>query len=162
MDRMNPNPLERQFSSPRDMLDKARRDLGRLKDATFTGDKIGAGDAMVDACLTLYSVKDWIAAKYPDKKKTAETFIHQSEAILRCRDIGTAAKHAGIDPQSRSFKQSPVETIEMSHTAVAFAGSAEPMPVLKVRLLKSGVIAPDVIREAIADCERFLASAGIP
>jgi hypothetical protein len=47
---------------PRQLLEKAKGDLLRLDSATFAGDEIACTDAVLDASVAVYHVKDWIGA----------------------------------------------------------------------------------------------------
>ena len=157
---MNPSPLERQFSSPRDLLKKARRDLGRLRSAEEGRDAIASFDAMIDACASVSHVKDWIVALHSDRKSAAEKCAHESKWILLCRDVCTAAKHFGLRLEHPTFQRSPPAFQEMDHSAVA--GAFGGLPLLKVRTEDDDYYGPEVVSNAIADWERFLTSAKIP
>jgi hypothetical protein len=155
---MNPRPLDRQFSSPRDLLDKARRDLERLRAAE--GNETASRDAMIDACASVYHIKDWIVAMHPDRKDDAERYAHESKWILLCRDICTAAKHVGLRLEAPTFRRSPPAVRGMDHSAVA--GAFGGLLLLKVRTEDDDYYGPEVVGNAIADWDSFMRDRKIP
>ena len=151
----NPRPLASLFSSPRQLLDKARRDLARLEAAIDERDETAVTDAMIDACSSVYHIKDWVAAMHPDRKREAEAFVHASSKwISLCRDICIAGKHFEIN----RGPMPAVSGTDNSSAAGAFGG----LPLMTICTKDGDHYAPKVVHKAIDDWERFLAEARIP
>jgi hypothetical protein len=147
----NPRPLARLFSSPRQLLEKAERDLARIEDATWKSDLTAARDAMMDACIAVYHVNDWIRVLHPEQEKAAEQCWRESEAIPMCRDICNAAKHFELRLDHGSGLAA--QAADHSIGAPVFAG----LPVLKIRSTQYGDHrANEVVRMAIKAWKNFL------
>jgi hypothetical protein len=154
---MNPRPLGPLFSSPRQLLEKAHRDLERLERATSACDEVGCCDAMLDASLSVYHVKDWIGVMHPESKDAAEKYAHGSAWILLCRDICHASKHVSLRLKDRTDQVSPQNADYVDYTTSASVGTFAGLPVLKVFSAQHGDhYAPNVIRGAIEDWKNFL------
>jgi hypothetical protein len=153
----NPRPLARLFSSPRELLAKATRDLDRLETAAWNSDLTGCRDAMIDACVAVYHVNDWIRELHPDQANAAKRCMDESDSILMCRDICNADKHfeLRLDQHSGHAAQALDHSISATPT---FAG----LSVLKIRSVQYGDHrANEVVRKAIKAWEDFLDDANI-
>jgi len=116
---MNPRPLEKLFASPYQLLEKAKRDLSRLHDAVFDGDEIRCSDAMLDAAVAVFHVKDWIKAMHSDFRSAPEKFVLESRWISLCRDICHASKHFSLNLERLPYKdsRSSVDRVDQTVTA---------------------------------------------
>jgi hypothetical protein len=156
---MNPRPLDPLVSSPRYLLEKARRDLDRLDNATIARDELAAFDAMIDAAISVYHVKDWIAAAHSGYKVAAETCANESKWILLCRDICHASKHVGLRLDRRPYSETPPVADYVDYTAQPSASVSAWFPLLKVFSAQYGNhYAAEVIRDAIADWDAFISA----
>ncbi|HEV8363880.1 MAG TPA: hypothetical protein VGQ52_10210 [Gemmatimonadaceae bacterium] len=160
---MKPRPLSRLFNSPRQLLDKARRDLVRLEKATFAQDENGRRDAMMDACVSVFHVKDWIGAMCSGYKADAEKHARTSKWISLCRVICHASKHVGLDLDRPPYSIAPPAAEKIDHTISAPVATSVRVPALKVFSARYGDhLATEVIRNAIAEWDSFLAGKNIP
>jgi hypothetical protein len=159
---MKAQPLAPLFGSPRELLAKAARDLGRLDVAIANHDDRAARDAMLDAAISVYHVKDWIAALHPEHKAAAEKRARTSEWIRLCRDICHAGKHFSLDLERPPYLQTPQAVSEVSVTASAVTGLFAGFSMLKV-ITPDGRehYAREALLAAVLDWIRFLDEAKI-
>ena len=176
-------PLSPLFGSPRDLLDKAKRDLERLNDATVKGDVIAGRDALIDACAALYHLLDWMTVLCPGYNVAARDHANASKWIMLCKDICLAGKHFSLDPSHDTYALNAPTADYVDATATvpatgALLGSgtlgypgagcmgAGPLgmrQVLKVHSTTHGDhYAASVVEKAIADWESFFAGRKIP
>jgi len=161
---VNPRPLAPLFVSPRQLLDKARRDLERLENATFAGNEIACRDAMIDACCSVYHANYWIKVMHARCADLAEQHAHGSKWILLCRDICHASKHVGLRLDREPHVTSPQAADRVDRTIGDSVGPYADLPVLKVfsKRSRDHHYASVVIENAIADWEHFLSAHQIP
>ena len=171
---VKPRPLERLFSSPRQLLDKARRDLDRLIAASRAGDETACRAAMMDACVSVYHVKDWIAAMHPGHKVAATKLALESPFIMMCREICHASKHVSLDLDGPAYRTTPMafEKLDQSITNVSLLNTSPiGTHVLNAPFLRTLKVSGrrygehhmvNVIGNAIGWWESFLAEKKIP
>jgi hypothetical protein len=144
-------------------LDKARRDLARLEAATFAQDETGRRDAMMDACVSVFHVKDWIGAMCPGYKAEAENRARASKWISLCRDICHASKHVGLDLERPPYSIVAPSADKVDHTISAPVATSVGVPALKVFSAWHGDhLATEVIDNAISEWDGFLKGKNIP
>lgn len=91
-------PIPFEINSPRDMLQKARRELEVLRAAVSAQDKQQIGDALYNFSVTAYHVKDWLI-KQPGTsytQKDVEDYIKNNQTLSICRDLSNGNKHKKI------------------------------------------------------------------
>ena len=125
-------PLAPLFDSPRNLLEKAKRDLGRLNQATVQGDVTAARDALIDACAAIYHVQDWMAALCAGYNEAARDHANASKWIMLCKDICHAGKHFSLDPSHQTYARNAPSADHVDATAVPSMGAS----------LGSGVLGP--------------------
>jgi hypothetical protein len=152
------------FSSPKHILDKAKRDLKALEDAISMQDKMLIGDSLFNFSVTVTSLKDWLKA-HPSKAFTnqdVENFFEQSAALNSFKDIANAHKHREITryvPATDDVSASamPMHSYAMSlDTPPHFIESSEPR--FKVKIVR-GEARYEIVAlgsQALDECAQFL------
>ena len=150
------------YSSPRDLLEKARRDLVNLEGAAVTQDTTTIGDALFNFAVTAYHVKDWLKlhAAVTYSPQDVENFVQSSAALSSCRDLCNAGKHAEITRYSPSTAD--VSASLNSVAAVVPGGLAT--PIVRVKIIRNDGTRREAVQlatEAISDWERFFDEHGL-
>ncbi len=150
-------PLTFGLSTPRDLLDKAERDLSELETAAVTQDQTMIADALYNFAVTAYHVKDWLKSTPSStySPTDVEDFVRASAALSVCRDLCNAGKHL------RLRYEPTTETVEASVNALP----AEDVPLgwLNTPIYRVKIVHKDGSRheavslalQALADWQRF-------
>ncbi len=150
------------YTSPRDLLEKAYRDLNELDVATMSQDVTEIGDALFNFAVAAFHLKDWLkhhaTASYTAQE--VEDYVQSSVALSACRDICNAGKHAEITRYNPCTKE-----VSASHNSVAsvLPGQLE-STFFRVKIIRedgSRREAVELATEAVADWERFFAKHGL-
>lgn len=150
-------------SSPKDILAKAERDLGRLA-AAEAGEKIEErSDALLDLAVDLTSLKDWLK-KHPLAIFTAtdvENYWQDSVALSSFRDLANAGKHRVITRYTPTtidtLTSAPSTPLTFVETVAEVVGRRIKYPRVKIRCTDgSRHRAVDLGRTAIDECQEFM------
>ena len=154
------------FSSPKDILLKAQRDLKALEDAISKQDRILIGDCLFNFSVTVTSLKDWLKADsfLTPIKKDIENFFEQSIPLNTFRDIANAHKHREITryvPLTHDVTASAMPThayaVSLSNPP-RLIESAEPH--FKLKIVRDNGSRYEVISlgsQALDECSQFIA-----
>lgn len=85
------------FQSPRDLLEKAKRECNRINSAKTHED---FADGVFNFCVTCHSLRDWVKKTVNLKGKDAEDFgskCNSYDYLKYCKDIANGIKHLGLD-----------------------------------------------------------------
>lgn len=152
------------MNSPRDLLEKVRRDLVRLETAASAQVEEQISDALFDFAVAVTSLKDWL------KKQSSSAFTDQdvenhvrgSVALSSFRDIANAGKHRGITRYSPSISEvsaSATAVIIPSPDPVSGARPTAPAkPTFKIKVIRrdgARLEAVQLSKQALADWETF-------
>lgn len=150
------------YSSPKDLMAKAKRDQARLAGAEARGDLESMADALLDVSVTVLSLKDWLK-KHPSSSYSAsdvEAFMLASTALLSLRDVANAGKHRVITHYAPSVTDvdSSVVTVVDPTLGTQF-GQAK-----KVKISRtdgSRQRASDLVQTALGEWEHFMRVHGV-
>jgi hypothetical protein len=168
------------YSSPAQLLEKAKRDGTALVQALTTCEEQEVRDALFNFAVSAYHIWDWIKAYEPHLKQEVTLLLDESEAIAACRDLSNASKHVTLTLDRGAYLKHPpvVEDVSMSATARGtlseikdFLGAVDgrgntpidsPPWRLKIQLVSGRRIpAEQLVTEAIEAWEKFFNVHGI-
>lgn len=127
-----------QIATPRDALEKARREFGALQAAVADQDKTRIGDCLYNFAVSVYHVKDWVIEQPSStySKQDVEALVKATPALLVCRDVCNASKHRNIrnySPDASSVLTSaPGFTLAVTSRG---AGSAPTAPKFRLKIV---------------------------
>jgi hypothetical protein len=172
--------LDNLYTSPSQLLAKARRDRDALVAAEAAGDEVGIRDKLFDFSVSIHSMLDWIKSLYPAHEAAAFALLNSTPALRACRDIANSNKHyeltLGVGPYRRfapvvddvdyslgpSVSYSVSVGASLDGTSVSSPASPGPTQRLKVIYVTGNrARATDVADEALAAWETFLSNHGI-
>jgi hypothetical protein len=172
--------LDNLYSSPGQLLSKARRDRDALIAAEKSHDEVGVRDKLFDFSVSIHSMLDWIKSLYPNHETAAFALLDATPSLCACRDIANSNKHYELDLGAGPYRRFPpvVDDVDysmsasVSHSlgtrATIHDGSdrSQPSPAparhLKVIYVTGNRARVESIAdEAIAAWEGFLAKYGI-
>ena len=169
--------LDNLYSSPEQLLAKARRDRDALIAAEQSGDETGVRDKLFDFSVAIHSLLDWIKSLYPNHEAAAFALLDSSAALKACRDIANSNKHYELSIGAGPYRRFPpvVDDVDYSLSAsVSFSSNVgagvgdgstpAPIPTRRLKVIYvtgSRTRIEDITNDAIAVWERFLASHGI-
>jgi hypothetical protein len=151
------------MSTPRDLLEKAERDLSALEGAAATQDETMIGDALYNFAVTAYHIKDWLK-KHRSKSYAArqvEEYVNSSMALSSCRDICNAGKHATITQYAPTTEE--VTASLGAVTEIVMPGRLA-TPIKRVKIVRkdgSRHEAVELATRAIEDWKRFFDQHGV-
>jgi hypothetical protein len=99
--------LDKLYTSPGEILAKARRDRDALMDAVASGDEIRVRDKLFDFSVTAYHVVDWVKTLYPHLESPVYVHLDSTPALAACRDIANSHKHHTLNLQSAAYRNFP-------------------------------------------------------
>ena len=118
------------LKTPRDFLNKARREIERLENSSSRED---VADAAINAAVTLWSLNEWIArsdrpacvdaiarikAENQSGKNAPKKILHEHIAkdqnIRHCRDIANGAKHLELHDDKEEIGSTTVSSVTRS------------------------------------------------
>jgi hypothetical protein len=108
--------LDRIYSSPGQLLEKAYHDQAILLRSLECGDELLLREALFNFCVTTYHIWDWVKAYRDDLRQPVSSLLDDSEALRACRDLCNASKHVKLSLQSRAYRDHPpvIEEVTMS------------------------------------------------
>jgi hypothetical protein len=171
-------PLDKVYSSPAELLAKARRDRDALVFAADAGDEISLRDKLFDFSVTAYHIVDWLKSYYPQLEALAYSYLDSTPALQACRDIANSHKHHALDVAKGSYRKFPPV---IDHLDYSLGATASPRLVSDVsgetQSLTSGAHLPrrlkaqfvgggrlrveDIAKDAVVAWELFFALHGI-
>lgn len=88
------------LTTPRDFLEKARREVRRLEEGTERGDDVAyLQDTAINAALTLWHISDWIAHSAEQSCVAAIERIRRERAVPKTKNaLPILREHIGQDP----------------------------------------------------------------
>lgn len=114
------------LSSPRDLLEKAKRELSAFKEAIAVQDKGQVADAIFNFACSVYHVKDWLkefaSASYC--QQDVEKFVASEMSLSTCRDICNASKHHRIS----RYSPTTIEVTASGTPAIEILPSGDALP----------------------------------
>lgn len=158
-----------EVESPSGLLEKAKRELERLKRAQYSLDEMGfVSDHGLNCAITVWHVADWVWKAYnPNNVKNLQCLgltkfddLHslirrESGALAICYEIATGSKHMKLE-KGTGFKPQVVATEVSAGPATVTSG---PFKVLKVELQNGQrKRAEEIFKEAIEYWEKFFAN----
>ena len=173
--------LDKLYSSPAQLLAKARRDRDALLAAEKSGDEASVRDKLFDFSVSIHSMLDWIKSIHPNHEIAAFALLDSTPALCACRDIANSNKHYELSLESGPYRRFPpaVDDVDyslsasVSHSLSASAGIDDgptpeqqtPAPVQRLKVIYvagSRTRIEDIANEAITAWEGFLSKHGIP
>ena len=167
------------YSSPTQLLEKARRDGDRLVTALFANDEQDVRDALFDFAVSAFHVWDWVKVYRPDLVMPVTSLLNTSEPIKACRDLCNASKHVDLDLNRKhplvveaprySATSSGTPSEPKDFMRESGSGESAPLPAappawrLKVTF-KSGrpdIRAEDLVPEVLREWDKFFAEHAI-
>jgi len=159
------------YESPRDLLQKARRDLVDLEYVGFTKDRQQIGDAIHAFATTAYHIKDWLIKHRTSsyQKEDVENHVASSVALSSCRDICNALKHAEITNYEPSTAEVVASTSALTILSLGFTDSSSNFQHITRKSFRTKVVRKDdsridvveLAKQAIQDWESFFISHGL-
>lgn len=162
------------YTSPVQLLNKARRDGQALIDSLSICDESAVRDSLFNFAISAYHLWDWIKAYHPDLKKAVTALLNGSDYLRACRDLCNASKHVILISDQGAYRKhsSVVDAVSISATATTslpdmkdVLGRAEnqgapptsqPSWRLKIQMQNGDRIAVEVlVSEVISVWERF-------
>lgn len=112
-------PLAKLFSSPVQLLDKARRDGESLMKVLADCDEVSVRDYIFNFSVSAYHICDWVKKFKPELGGAVNDLLNNSYAIGACRDLCNASKHVGLDLDTPSYQKYPpkVQDVDISARA---------------------------------------------
>lgn len=178
-------PVAWPHATPGEMLDKAQRDLDRLIAAERAVSRDDATDCALNACVAAWHVADMVHARVPgviaDRGDFNTNLRARSQAINLCQDIAEFYKHTELTRRRPATVIGAGVSAPIAHAVTLLPpvftlgdGGEVPPPEaieaeepdtrtlsVKIRLVDgSKLAATDVVRTAIADWRRLLATPG--
>ena len=144
------------FSTPRDLLEKARRDLLKLDAAAQTDDTQAVGDALFDFAVTTFHVKDWLKEQpgAPFQPQDVEDYVASNAAISSFHDLCTAGKHRVISRYQPSTVEVLASAGPATDIAAHFADGARSNRDLNRVVIRRKVILTDGSRNEVVRLAR--------
>ena len=148
------------LETPRDLLEKAHRELAVLESAAMMQDETQMADALFNFAVTAYHVKDWLEHHLSRTRSSVDVdaYVARSPALLICRDLCNAGKHVVLE-----YK--PVTEAVLASTGSTPPGRAldgsRSDPVYRVVIVhKDGSVldAVELATQAMNAWERFFAA----
>lgn len=104
-----------ELDSPQDLLEKARREQNRLRQAIVTQNRTQIADAIFNFAVTAYHVKDWLKKSTSGsyRPEDVETYLRSVPVLRVCREICNASKHRGLNKPAKD-----AEAVTASATTV--------------------------------------------
>lgn len=92
------------FSTVDEMLQKAERELARLRDAEAAADRTSAIDHAINACVAVWHVADWahdhnLSTRHTAWEPFCKDLTERLPSLRACRDIADFYKHSRIKRQ---------------------------------------------------------------
>lgn len=112
-----PRPMSKLYQSPRDLLEKAKRNRDRLAAHISERDIPNTCDALFDFAVTAHAIKDWIVKSHPTLKADADNYLSNVSELRACQDIANGSKHDALDPDREPLKHRPMEVEDLGISA---------------------------------------------
>jgi hypothetical protein len=123
------------LSGPQDLLEKVKREYGRLEQAVITNDQ-DIGDSLFNFCVTCYHIKDWLKAsdKLKCSKDNVEKFVENTKELKICKEICNTYKHFKLDRNATTEKvyTSASSTLEGNTSSVLLYGNNYKIKILTI------------------------------
>jgi hypothetical protein len=118
------------YSSPTQLLEKARSDQAVLLRSLERGDESLLREALFNFCVTVYHVWDWVKVYRDDLAQPVSALLYSSEALRACRDLCNSSKHIKLSLESRAYREHPpvVEEVTMSATPTPTFAQLDTIP----------------------------------
>ena len=112
---MSSPPLHYGFTNARDLLEKARRDLGRMRRALETpADTNALADSTFDFVVTAYSIRDWLLNTDRSLSADVDHLFDDRQVMGVLRHFANGTKHLKL---SRDQKSDATSVSEFDATA---------------------------------------------
>ncbi len=145
------------YSTPSELLGKARQDGAALVSALSAKDEASVRSALFNFAVTTYHVWDWIKVYRPDLNTPVTHALGLHESLRVCRDLANASQHITIDLERTDYVKHPPTTTEVvvSVMPAHLSASAGPWWRLKIQLPYRRVAAEDFVAEALDAWEQY-------
>ncbi len=92
------------FSTVDEMLQKAERELARLREAEVANNRTNAIDHAINACVAVWHVADWVhdhnlSTRHASWESFCKDLCERFPSLRACRDIADFYKHSRIKRQ---------------------------------------------------------------
>ena len=104
------------YSTAKDLLEKARRELLRLQNAMLGSDDEEIADSLFNFAVTSHHIADWLKQESPPLSSQIYGLIAGTPELLICKDLCNAGKHCEITKYDPVAKESYIS----AHAAVVF------------------------------------------
>jgi hypothetical protein len=147
------------LNTPRDLLEKARREFAILESAAMMQDETQMADALFNFAVTAYHVKDWLEHHLSRSRSSVDVdgYVARHPALLICRDLCNAGKHVVLE--YKSVTEAVLASPESTPAGLALDGSRS-APIYRVVVVRkdgSTLDAVELATLALNDWERFFA-----
>jgi hypothetical protein len=147
------------LKTPRDLLEKAYRELAILEAAALMQDETQLADALFNFAVTTYHVKDWLEHHFSASRSSidVDAYVARQPALLVCRDLCNAGKHVVLE--YKPVTEAVLASTELTPDGVAMEGSPG-APNYRVVVARKDGSTLDVValaNQALNDWERFFA-----
>jgi hypothetical protein len=153
------------FTSPKDLLGKAERDLSNFESAVAAQDERRIGDVLYDFSVSVTSIKDWLKA-HPSGSFTGaevEALVSASTALSSFRDIANANKHRFITHYSPSTVDATLSVLP-SYSIAPIPSVGGPKRRFRVKIIRvdgTRLEACKLARTAVEEWRAFMAKHGV-
>lgn len=113
------------YSSPTQLLEKAKRDGVSLVRALKDCNEQEVRDALFNFAITAYHIWDWIRAYRPELEQTVTALLNDCEAIAACRDLSNASKHVALTLNRGPYVKHPPVIEDVNISAITRAPISE-------------------------------------
>ena len=148
------------LETPRDLLEKAHRELAVLESAAMMQDETQMADALFNFAVTAYHVKDWLEHHFSRTRSSVDVdaYVARNPALLICRDLCNAGKHVVLE--YKPVTEAVLASTGSTPAGLAMDGSRSD-PVYRVVIVhKDGSVldAVELATQAVNAWERFFAA----